>query len=52
MLYYQPQISLATGAVTGAEAFLHWNHPELGMVPPGRFISIMAVKVPRRETFD
>lgn len=40
VLYYQPQISLATGAVIGAEALIRWNHPELGMVPPGRFTSV------------
>ena len=40
VLHYQPQISLANGAVIGAEALIRWNHPELGMVPPGRFISI------------
>jgi diguanylate cyclase (GGDEF)-like protein/PAS domain S-box-containing protein len=40
ILHYQPQISLASGAVIGAEALIRWNHPELGMVPPGRFISI------------
>jgi diguanylate cyclase (GGDEF)-like protein/PAS domain S-box-containing protein len=40
VLHYQPQISLSTGAVIGAEALIRWIHPELGMVPPGRFISI------------
>jgi diguanylate cyclase (GGDEF)-like protein/PAS domain S-box-containing protein len=40
VLHYQPQINLATGAVLGAEALLRWNHPVLGMMQPGRFISI------------
>jgi len=40
VLHYQPQIDLASGAVIGAEALIRWKHPELGMVPPGRFITI------------
>ncbi len=37
--YYQPQISLATGEVTGVEALARWNHPELGMILPENFIA-------------
>ena len=40
VLHFQPQIDLASGRVTGAEALLRWNHPEHGMVAPDRFISI------------
>ena len=39
-LVYQPQISLDTRCVMGAEALLRWQHPELGNVPPGEFIPI------------
>jgi EAL domain-containing protein (putative c-di-GMP-specific phosphodiesterase class I) len=38
--YYQPLVEIATGEIMGVEALLRWNHPELGMVSPGRFIPI------------
>jgi diguanylate cyclase (GGDEF)-like protein len=37
-LQYQPKIDLCTGAITGAEALLRWNHPTRGPVPPASFI--------------
>lgn len=40
LMNYQPQIDLATGIFTGAEALLRWKHPELGLVSPGTFIPI------------
>ena len=39
-LMYQPQMEIATGKVTGLEALLRWQHPELGLVPPDKFIRI------------
>ena len=39
-LVYQPQVETRTATVVGAEALLRWNHPELGLVPPMRFIPV------------
>lgn len=39
-LQYQPQYYLETRKISGAEALLRWNNPNLGMVPPIEFISI------------
>jgi len=40
LLHYQPKFSLKTGEMTGVEALIRWQHPELGMVPPLDFIGI------------
>lgn len=39
-LDYQPQVDLRTGVVTGLEALLRWKSPQLGLVPPTRFIGV------------
>lgn len=39
-LYYQPQISIVTGDIIGAEALIRWNHPKRGWVPADTFIPI------------
>lgn len=39
-LYYHPKFSLADGGLAGVEALVRWNHPELGVVGPGRFIPV------------
>ena len=33
-LMYQPQMDIATGRITGLEALLRWQRPDLSLVPP------------------
>lgn len=40
IVYYQPQVDLATGIFTGAEALVRWLHPTLGFLPPSKFIPV------------
>jgi diguanylate cyclase (GGDEF)-like protein/PAS domain S-box-containing protein len=39
-LNYQAKLDLRTGAISGVEALLRWNNPELGAVPPMQFIPV------------
>ena len=40
MVYYQPQIDIASRQLSGAEALARWNHPQHGMIPPDVFIPV------------
>jgi len=40
VVYYQPEVSLATGKVVGYEALVRWNHPQRGLVMPGEFLPV------------
>lgn len=39
-VFYQPKLCLGTGKLNAAEALVRWDHPTLGMVPPGDFIGL------------
>jgi diguanylate cyclase (GGDEF)-like protein len=40
VLYYQPQVAVATREIIGVEALARWNHPDRGWIPPGEFIPV------------
>jgi diguanylate cyclase (GGDEF)-like protein/PAS domain S-box-containing protein len=40
LLHFQPKVDLGNGTITGVEALLRWQHPELGMVSPMQFIPL------------
>jgi EAL domain-containing protein (putative c-di-GMP-specific phosphodiesterase class I) len=39
-LHYQPQIDVPTGAISGVEALIRWQHPTHGLLSPAAFIAI------------
>ena len=39
-LHYQPQVDIWSRRIIGMEALIRWNHPELGMLPPAKFIPL------------
>ena len=40
VLHYQPKLCLLTGDITGIEALVRWQHPEMGLLRPLKFISL------------
>ncbi|WP_176538927.1 EAL domain-containing protein [Rhizobium sp. J15] len=41
VVYYQQKVDLQTGRHLGFEALVRWRHPQLGILPPGRFLPLM-----------
>ncbi|MER9462234.1 EAL domain-containing protein [Mesorhizobium sp. M0387] len=39
-VYFQPQVSLSNGVISGIEALVRWKHAERGMIAPGEFIPV------------
>jgi diguanylate cyclase (GGDEF)-like protein/PAS domain S-box-containing protein len=40
-LFYQPQVRLTDGGLTGAEALIRWRHPDRGLVSPAEFMPVV-----------
>jgi EAL domain-containing protein (putative c-di-GMP-specific phosphodiesterase class I) len=39
-VYYQPQVNINTGEITGMEALVRWQHPKFGLLSPAKFITL------------
>ena len=42
-LYYQPQVEISSGRITGLEALVRWNHPTRGLLTSAAFVAIAEV---------
>src|ERR1043165_4577011 len=40
LLHYQPRVSVDSLTITGLEALIRWQHPQLGLIPPSEFIPL------------
>ena len=40
LLHYQPKVNVRSGNITGTEALVRWQHPDMGMVAPAQFIPV------------
>lgn len=51
-LWYQPQVCLATGSLSGVEALLRWRHPDHGLLTPTTFIEVLEESPVAEEVGD
>jgi diguanylate cyclase (GGDEF)-like protein/PAS domain S-box-containing protein len=40
VMYYQPQNNIKTNEIESVEALIRWSHPEIGIIPPSKFIPL------------
>jgi diguanylate cyclase len=52
ILHFQPQIDVASGGVSGAEALVRWEHPQRGLLQPGAFVPYVERTGASRELSD
>ncbi len=41
VLHYQPKVRLKSGTTDGVEALIRWNHPNLGLLSPAKFVPLL-----------
>jgi diguanylate cyclase (GGDEF)-like protein/PAS domain S-box-containing protein len=41
LLFYQPKVNMLSGEVLGVEGLIRWQHPDMGLLPPGHFLHLM-----------
>jgi len=41
VLHYQPKVDLASGRIAGVEALIRWASPDVGLVPPAKFVPLL-----------
>lgn len=41
VMYYQPKVMIDSRKIIGAEALIRWNDPDVGVIPPGKFIPVL-----------